>query len=84
MCRDLMERLSDYLDDAVSDVERAAIDAHLAGCDGCTEAVEQFRMTIRSVGALRVDDVAVLEPGLRDRLLEAFRAGHDGDGLGSP
>jgi anti-sigma factor RsiW len=83
MCRDLMERLSDYLDGAVSDAERAAIDAHLAECDGCTEAVEQFRITIRSVGALRVEDVAALEPDLRDRLLEAFRARTDGPDHGS-
>jgi anti-sigma factor RsiW len=83
MCRDLMERLTDYLDGAVSDAERAAIDAHLAACDGCTEAVEQFRMTIRSVGSLRLDDVAALEPGLRDRLLDAFRAGSGGPDRGS-
>ena len=78
-CRELMERLTDYLDGAVDASERAAIDAHLASCDGCAQAVAQFRRTIEVVGSLRDDDVVALDPELRDRLLDAFRAGRRGD-----
>ena len=40
-----------------------AFEAHLAGCDGCTEYLEQMRTTIRLVGTLTPDD---LSPGAED------------------
>jgi anti-sigma factor RsiW len=73
MCRDLMERVTDYLEGAMTPEEVAKVEAHLAGCDGCTAAVEQFRLTILVEGELSEDDVDVVDPAVLDELLEAFR-----------
>jgi anti-sigma factor RsiW len=73
MCRDLMERVTDYLEGTMTAEEVAAVEAHLAGCDGCTAAVEQFRLTIIVTGELSQDDVDAVDPVVVDELLEAFR-----------
>jgi anti-sigma factor RsiW len=51
-CRELIELLTDYLDDALDPATRGAIEVHLAGCDGCTRALEQLQETIRIAGSL--------------------------------
>jgi anti-sigma factor RsiW len=70
-CREVVEMLSDYLDDAIPAPDRARLDEHLAGCDGCTAALEQLRETIRVTGALTEEQVA--EPQL-DAIRGVFRA----------
>jgi anti-sigma factor RsiW len=74
VCRELMERLTEYLDGAMTPDQEDHVRAHLAACDGCTAAVEQFRMTIVVVGSIAETDVAALDPGLRADLLAAFRS----------
>ena len=39
-------------------------------CDGCRNYLEQFRVTVRTVGRIRDDE---LDPAFRSRLLEAFK-----------
>lgn len=70
-CRQVAELLSDYLDDAIPAPDRARLDAHLAGCQGCSAALEQLRETIRVTGTLTESQVAQeqLEP-----LRSVFRA----------
>src|SRR5204863_329557 len=46
------------------------VEAHLAGCDGCTMVLEEFRETIRLSGGLTVEQVDETQ---RRTLLEAFR-----------
>ena len=75
-CRELMARLTEYLEGAMSPADVARVDAHLRGCDGCVEAVDQFRRTIAVAGSLQEADLEVLDPALRDELLAAFRAEH--------
>lgn len=43
---DMQEKLSAYMDDAVSTQERSAIEDHLAGCAECRKALEELRMTV--------------------------------------
>jgi len=43
---DMQEKLSAYMDDAVSTQERSAIEDHLAGCAQCRKALEELRMTV--------------------------------------
>ena len=74
MCRNVMERLTAYLDGGLPDGERDLIDAHLSECDGCDAALDQFRITIEVTGTLREDDVSSIDPGVRDELVAAFRA----------
>jgi anti-sigma factor RsiW len=69
-CRELVELVTDYLEGALPEPERARFDAHLGLCDGCHTYVDQMRQTIRLTGALRVEDVA---PEAEAALLRVFR-----------
>ena len=69
-CKELVELVTAYLDGAMDVDTRAKFDHHLTLCDGCRNYLEQFRVTIRTVGRIQDDD---LELAFRDRLLEAFR-----------
>ena len=42
-----LEMLSDYLDGELPEVERIALEAHLQGCDSCTEELESLRATVQ-------------------------------------
>ncbi|MFN8511443.1 MAG: zf-HC2 domain-containing protein [Thermomicrobiales bacterium] len=70
-CQELVELVTDYLEDALAPVERARFEEHLSMCSGCRAYVEQLRDTIRLAGTLSEDD---LSPRMRDDLLGAFRA----------
>jgi anti-sigma factor RsiW len=72
-CRHVVEILTDYLDGALDPATVSRIDEHLAGCDGCDAALQQFRMTISLTGSLSTDDVASLPSEVRSDLLAAFR-----------
>ena len=69
-CRELVELVTDYLEGALPDGDRARVEEHLLKCDGCGAYVEQMRQTIRLTGRLGEDDVA---PEAREKLLAAFR-----------
>ena len=70
-CRELVEVITDYLEDALPHDDRLRFEAHLAGCDACRDYVEQFEQTIALSGRVEAERVP---PGLRDELLSAFRA----------
>jgi anti-sigma factor RsiW len=57
-CAELVELVTDYLDGVLLPVDRTRFEAHIAGCEGCTAYLEQFRETIRLVGVLREEDVS--------------------------
>jgi hypothetical protein len=40
-CKQLVELVADYLDDALSPEMRARFEEHLAGCDGCNTYLSQ-------------------------------------------
>ena len=46
-CAELVERVTDYLEGALTGGELARLNAHLASCDGCDAYVEQMRATVR-------------------------------------
>ena len=69
-CRELVELVTDYLEDRLSPVDRARFEAHLAECEACRTYLEQFRQTIRALGRLPEES---LSPEARDTLLAAFR-----------
>jgi anti-sigma factor RsiW len=70
VCRDVVELITAYLDGALPADVHTAVEAHLAGCDGCTTVVEEFRQTIALTGMLTQEQVT---PAQRDTLLAAFR-----------
>ena len=69
-CREVIDLLTDYVEDALPEQERRRVEAHLASCDGCTTYLEQVRETIRLTGMLTEEQIPDAE---RERLLDAFR-----------
>jgi anti-sigma factor RsiW len=69
-CQELVELVTDYLEDRLPSSMRVRFEAHLALCSGCRTYLEQMRQTIRTLGRLPADSI---EPEARDRLLNAFR-----------
>ena len=69
-CRQLVELVTDYLEDRLPPLERARFEAHLAECDVCRRYLEQFRHTIAALGRLPEES---LSDEAREALLDAFR-----------
>ena len=69
-CNELVELVTAYLDGSLDPATRARVERHLAECDGCENYLQQFRVTIATLGKIRDDQ---LDPAFRDRLLTAFR-----------
>ncbi len=71
-CQELVELLTDYLEGVLTPDEVAAVERHLALCDGCEVYLDQLRLTIDALGTVPVQ---VLSDDVLDELLAAFR-GH--------
>jgi anti-sigma factor RsiW len=69
-CQELVELLTEYLEDAMPKRRRLSLESHLMKCVNCTNYFEQFQATIALTGQLREEDV---EPAAMDELLVAFR-----------
>jgi len=69
-CRELVELVTDYLEEALPPAERARFEEHVAGCDACAVYLDQIRATVAVAGKLGEERVA---PAARDALLAAFR-----------
>jgi anti-sigma factor RsiW len=69
-CKELVELVTNYLEDAMPAQERQLFEEHLTLCHGCVTYVEQMRQTVAATGTLREES---LPPGARDELLAAFR-----------
>jgi MFS family permease len=50
-CKELVELVADYLDGVLPRERRDELQAHLAGCDGCSEYVRQIGATLRALRA---------------------------------
>lgn len=72
-CIEVAEAITAYLDGAVDKEHRRSIDQHLAGCPGCTAAIDQFKSVIDLSGRLTAADVASVDPLVRDRLAATLR-----------
>jgi len=69
-CAELVEVVTDYLEDALDAPTRRRFEEHLAVCPGCEDYLDQIRATIAAAGRVTPED---LDPVARDRLLDAFR-----------
>jgi anti-sigma factor RsiW len=70
VCQEMVELLTDYLEDALTRSQRRRFEAHLAGCEHCTEYLRQMRATIRLTGSLRAEN---LTPAMREDFSELYR-----------
>lgn len=70
-CRELIELVTDYLEEALDERERTRFEAHLAVCDGCRDYLDQMRRTITLLGRPSPQSLTAAD---RERLLTFFRA----------
>jgi anti-sigma factor RsiW len=52
-CQELVELVTDYLEDALPAADRERFEAHLDGCPGCRAYLSQVRATLEAMSALR-------------------------------
>jgi anti-sigma factor RsiW len=71
-CRELVELVTDYLEGVLDPARVEALDAHLAGCDGCDTYVEQMRQTVAALRGLGNGETVL--PQTREAILAAFEA----------
>ena len=74
VCQEVVELVTDYLEDALSRRDRRRFERHLAGCPHCTEYLAQIRETIRLTGRLVPAD---LSPQMREDFGELLRRWRD-------
>jgi anti-sigma factor RsiW len=70
-CREIVEIVNDYVEGALTPEEREAVELHLNLCDGCTDYLEQLRLSIALTGELPAE---ALSPELEEELCIAFRS----------
>jgi predicted anti-sigma-YlaC factor YlaD len=70
-CHELVELITEYLENAMAPEERARLEQHLSGCRPCRHYLDQMRKTIEMVGAIPEETVT---PEAREDLLAVFRA----------
>jgi len=70
ICKELVELVTEYLENSLPLGEKAQFEAHLAVCPGCQTYLEQMRQTLHAVGHLTEEP---LDPTTRDALLALFR-----------
>jgi predicted anti-sigma-YlaC factor YlaD len=68
-CNELVELVTDYLEERLPERDVKRLEAHLAICEGCRNYVDQMRETIDALGHLPEEPLA---PEVREGLLEAF------------
>lgn len=70
VCQQMVELITDYLEGTLPRSQRRRFDAHLEGCEHCTEYLEQMRTTIRLTGRLQAQD---LSPEMRREFGAIYR-----------
>ena len=70
VCRELVELVTDWLEGALDEPRRAAVEEHLAICPGCVAYVSQVRTTVR---VLQRSPAEPVESAGREQVLAAFR-----------
>jgi anti-sigma factor RsiW len=69
-CIEAVELMTDYLEAALPEAERAGLESHMTHCEGCTEYLEQMRTVADSLGDLSRDTIPA---DMRAEVLAAFR-----------
>lgn len=76
-CKEFVEIVTQYLEGVMSPFERDRFEAHIEECGNCATYLAQMRTTLHLAGELTEDSI---EPGMRRRLLAAFRGWRSADG----
>ena len=70
VCQQMVELITDYLEGTLPRAQRRRFEAHLAGCEHCSEYLDQMRRTIDLTGRLRAEE---LDTEVKAALVAAFR-----------
>jgi anti-sigma factor RsiW len=76
VCREAVELVTDYLEDALSQAQRRRFEAHLAHCPDCPEYLAQMRTIVALAGSITPDD---LTPRMRQEFSRLYRRWQDGE-----
>jgi predicted anti-sigma-YlaC factor YlaD len=74
-CAELVEQVTDLLENALADDARQRFVEHLRHCEGCTDYVQQFEEIVRALGHLTPEPADVLSNDVQRNLLASFRRG---------
>lgn len=69
-CQQVVELVTDYLENALLPEMRTRLEAHVAGCPGCENFLEQMQRTIDMLHQLGLGSVF---PATKQELLQLFR-----------
>jgi predicted metal-binding protein len=69
-CRELVQLVTDYLENALSIEDRTRLEHHLVFCTWCVDYLQQMRDVLKVTGRLSEDDLSAEE---QEQLLRAFR-----------
>ena len=75
VCKQAVELVTDYLEDALSRRDRARFEAHVDQCPHCREYLAQMRLTIDAMGRIEPESLA---PEVRDDLVSLYRRWQQG------
>jgi len=70
VCQQVVELVTDYLEETLSPADRSRFEEHLAACPHCAEYLAQIRETIRLAGQVTPED---LTPQMRTDLMDLYR-----------
>ena len=70
-CQEMIEVVTNYLDDALPPDEQQRFERHLSYCAGCDTYLDQMRETIRQTRVVPREES--LPPALRERIVAQFR-----------
>jgi anti-sigma factor RsiW len=70
VCRDAVQLMAAYLDDALPATDRSRLEAHLEACPHCSEYLAQLRVVIDVSGSVGPDD---LDDAALDDLVDLYR-----------
>jgi anti-sigma factor RsiW len=76
-CKELVELVTDYVEDRLPQPVRTRFEMHLSYCAPCRVYLAQMRETVNLAGRLSEE---TLPPGSKEALLEAFRGWKRGRG----
>jgi Putative zinc-finger len=75
-CRELVELVTDYLEEALPRRQRVRLRRHLRDCGDCAHYLEQVRTVVRLTGRLRLEDLPAMPAATRADLRRSFRAAY--------
>jgi anti-sigma factor RsiW len=74
-CQELVELVTDYLEDALPAAARTRFDSHLSDCDACLAYLRQLRATLDLLGRIEPEDI---DQEAERTLLGVFRSWNAG------